>query len=171
MACIQLSLFGKTLWERFFQATGWILEPCWNLSSIPEFQCLLLEDGQTPEWCEGERLTSFGGSWTHNIGESSRPRNEENESLSWQILEADAPERYYLSPAVCSRLLRLSELAGCPPPQAIEYLLQKQGGRYQSSAPFKNEAYEARQRQRIQLDSSPVLDGQLTLFQLYWPQM
>lgn len=26
-AGIQLSLFGKTLWERFLQMTGWILQP------------------------------------------------------------------------------------------------------------------------------------------------
>ena len=51
-------------WERFHQITGWILEPSYPLSQTPMFQCLLLEDGQEPEWCEGERLTSAGGSWT-----------------------------------------------------------------------------------------------------------
>ena len=37
-----------------------ILEPCRNPSQIPRFQCLLLEDGQEPEWCEREGLTSAG---------------------------------------------------------------------------------------------------------------
>ena len=55
MGYIQLSLFGKTSWERFLQMTGWILEPCCNHFPIPKFQCLLLEDGLTPVWCEGEK--------------------------------------------------------------------------------------------------------------------
>ena len=61
MVYFQQSLFGKMSWERFHQMTGWILEPSYPLSQTPMFQCLLLEDGQEPEWCEGERLTSAGG--------------------------------------------------------------------------------------------------------------
>ena len=53
MVYFQQSLFGKTSWERFHQMTGWILEPSYPLSQTPMFQCLLLEDGQEPEWCEG----------------------------------------------------------------------------------------------------------------------
>ena len=67
---IQLSLFGKTSWERFLQMTGWILEPSYPPSRTPKFQCLLLEDGETPEWCEGERLMCAGGSWTPSIGQA-----------------------------------------------------------------------------------------------------
>ena len=70
MVYFQQSLFGKTSWERFHQMTGWILEPSYPLSQTPMFQCLLLEDGQEPEWCEGERLTSAGGSWTPSIGQA-----------------------------------------------------------------------------------------------------
>ncbi len=58
---IQLSLFGKTSWERFLQMTGWTLEPSYPPSRTPKFQCLLREDGETPEWCEGERLMCAGG--------------------------------------------------------------------------------------------------------------
>ena len=54
---------------------------------------------------------------------------------SWQILQTSVPEKYYLSPAVCSRILRLAAKAGCPPPAEIEYLLLKQGGRYPSCVP------------------------------------
>ena len=68
MVYFQQSLFGKMSWERFHQMTGWILEPSYPLSQTPMFQCLLLEDGQEPEWCEGERLTSLGGSWTPVLG-------------------------------------------------------------------------------------------------------
>ena len=70
MIYIQLSLFGKTSWERFLQMTGWTLEPSYPLSQTPKFQCLLREDGQTPEWCEGERLMCAGGSWTPSIGQA-----------------------------------------------------------------------------------------------------
>jgi len=170
MAYIQLSLFGKTSWERFLQMTGWILEPSLNVSQIPKFQCLLLEDGQTPEWCEGERLTLFGGLWTPDIGESPRHPNGEEEFFSWRILEENAPEKYYLSPAVCSRLLRLAEIAEIPPPMEIEYLLQKQGGTYQSSTPFKTVAYGARREKKTRQDLSTASDMQTTLSQLYWPQ-
>ena len=72
MDCFQLSLFGKTSWERFLQMTGWILEPSYPRSQPPMFQCLLLEDGQEPAWCEGERPISHGGSWTPSIGQSLR---------------------------------------------------------------------------------------------------
>jgi len=170
MAYIQLSLFGKTSWERFLQMTGWILEPSLNVSQIPKFQCLLLEDGQTPEWCEGERLTLLGGLWTPDFGESPRHRNGEEEFFSWRILEEHAPEKYYLSPAVCSRLLRLAEITGCPPPPKIEYLLQKQGGQYQSSSPFKTGVYGARQEKKSKHDLSTASDTQMTLFQHYCPQ-
>ena len=67
---IQLSLFGKTSWERFLQMTGWTLEPSYPPSRTPKFQCLLREDGETPEWCEGERLMCAGGSWTPSIGQA-----------------------------------------------------------------------------------------------------
>ena len=65
----QLSVFGKTSWERLHQMTGWILEPCSERSRAPRFQCLLLEAGQVPEWCEGDALTSPGGLWMPAIGQ------------------------------------------------------------------------------------------------------
>jgi len=167
MANIQLSLYGKTSWERFFQATGWILEPCLNLSQIPQFQCLLVEDGHTPEWCEGASLTSLGGSWTPDIGEIPRHRNGGAESSSWRILEESAPGKYCLSPVVCTKLLRLAQIAGVPPPPEIEYLLKKQGGYYPLSIPFKTEACGARQRQKTRHGLSTVSDGQTSLFPPY----
>ena len=169
MAYIQLSLFGKTSWERFLQMTGWILEPCLNLSQTPKFQCLLLEDGQTPVWCEGERLTSAGGLWTPSIGENPQSPSGGVVSSSWRILEDNVPEKYYLSPAACSRILRLSEIVGCPPPEGIEYLLKKQGGRYPSSIPFRTDVCGNRQDNTTKLDLLTASDNQLTLFQLCLP--
>ena len=68
MVYFQQSLFGKTSWERFHQMTGWILEPSYLLSQTPMFQCLLLEDGQEPEWCEGERLHPRKEHETRDLG-------------------------------------------------------------------------------------------------------
>ena len=160
---IQLSLFGKMSWERFLLATGWILEPCYPRSQVPRFQCLLLEDGQTPEWCEGDVLTSPGGSWTPNIGQSPDwPVG--SACSSWRILEGGVLPRYCLSPGQCTHFLHLAERAGCPPPKEIEALLLKQGGAYQSSTPFSYSGCDVLPRIDTPSNSKGVLDGQLTLF-------
>lgn len=163
----QLSLFGKTSWERFHQETGWILEPCYPRSRTPKFQCLLREDGQAPEWCEGTFLTSHGGSWTPSIGEAPNHWPGGKECSSWRILEADVPQRYYLSPGQCSRFLKLAERAGCPPPAEIEALFLKQGGEYQSSDPFSFSVCGAQPSPDAMCNSEIASDFQLTLFPLY----
>ena len=164
---IQLSLFGKTSWERFLQMTGWILEPSYPPSRTPKFQCLLLEDGETPEWCEGERLMCAGGSWTPSIGQAPEGWREGSEFSSWRILEANVPPTYYLSPVQCSHFLRLAERAGGPPPKEIEHLLLKQGGKYQSSTPFSASVCGERQKGRKKPPSETASDYQLTLFPLF----
>src|SRR5690606_19451944 len=153
MEHIQLSLFGRTSWELFHQITGWILKPCWNRSQKPIFQCLLLENGQTLEWSEGRMLMCVGDSWMPDIGESPRSLKEEDVSSSWQILEEQVPEKYYLKPAICNRFLRLAKRAGCPPPLQVDYLLKKQGGKYPSSDPFKKDACEVPQKTKTKQDS------------------
>ena len=163
---IQLSLFGKTSWERFLQMTGWILEPCYPLSQTPKFQCLLLEDGQTPEWCEGDALTSAGGSWTPSIGQSPGWPGG-SASFSWRILEGGVLPRYCLSPVQCSHFLRLAERAGTPPPKEIEALFLKQGGGYLLSDPFKDSVYGGRPNAESSRRSKTVSDCQLTLFPLF----
>lgn len=163
---IQLSLFGRTSWEVFLQMTGWILEPCSPRSSAPRFQCLLLEDGQTPEWCEGDALTSVGGSWMPSIGQSPGWPGG-SASFSWRILEGGVLPRYCLSPGQCSHFLRLAERAGCPPPKEIEALFLKQGGAYPSSTPFSSSGCGARPRTGSRPTSGTALDGQLTLFPLF----
>ena len=162
----QLSLFGKTSWERFLQMTGWTLEPCYPRSTPPMFQCLLLEDGQEPEWCEGERLTSHGGSWTPNIGQAP-DWHDGSVSSSWRILEADAPTKYYLSPAQCTHFLKLAEIAGCPPPKEIEALFLKQGGAYPSPDPFNASVCGRRPKTGRRKRSETASDYQLTLFPLF----
>ena len=132
---IQLSLSGRTSRELLCQMTGWILQPCSTHSQVPRFQCLIVVSGRTPEWCEGDGLIPLGGSWTPSIGENPLFRSVGRGCSSWRILQENVPQKYYLSPAVCSRILRLAAKAGCPPPAEIEYLLLKQGGRYPSCVP------------------------------------
>src|SRR5690625_205354 len=167
MEHIQLSLFGKTSWELFHQMTGWILRPCLNRSQIPKFQCLLLKSGQTPEWSEGMMLISLGDCWMPNIGEGPHLLKEEDVSFSWQILEKHVPQKYYLKPAICNRFLRLSERTGCPPPLPVEYLLKKQGGKYPSSVPFKNDVCEVQPKKKMKKDFTAVSEEQEILSQLY----
>ena len=128
--------------------TGWTLEPSYPPSRTPKFQCLLREDGETPEWCEGERLMCAGDSWTPSIGQAPEGWHEGSGFSSWRILEADVPQTYYLSPVQCSHFLRLAERAGGPPPKEIEQLLLKQGGRYQSSTPFSASVCGERQKRQ-----------------------
>ena len=120
MVYFQQSLFGKMSWERFHQITGWILEPSYPLSQTPMFQCLLLEDGQEPEWCEGERLTSAGGSWTPSIGQAPG-WHDGSASFLWQTLEDGVPTKYFLSPAQCSHFLHLAEIAYQSPRRRLKF--------------------------------------------------
>ena len=163
---IQLSLYGRTSWEVFLQMTGWILEPYSPPSPAPRFQCLLLEDGREPEWCEGDALTSAGGSWTPSIGQSPGWPGG-SASSSWRILEGGVLPKYCLSPGQCSHFLRLAEKAGCPPPAEIEALFLNQGGVYPSSDPFSCSVCEGPQKNKNTSNSGTVSDFQLTLFPLF----
>lgn len=136
-ANFQLSLFGKTSWELCYQGTGWILEPSCNLSQTPKFQCLLLDAGPAPEWCEADSVTCAGGCWTPSIGQTPGWPGVQRVFVVADLRGRRA-ERSCLSPAACSRYLRLAETLGCPPPERIEYLLLKHGGPLPSlSTPFK----------------------------------
>ncbi len=162
MESIQLSLFGKTSWELFRQITDWILRPSWKPSFKPKFQFLSLVNGQTPAWCEGEMLMCVGDSSIVNTGECP---NDVEESFSSQILETSVPEKYYLNPKECTRILTLATKSGCRPPKTIEALLLKQGGTY-SSIPSKSAECALMVKKKMPKDTSPVSDNQLTLFPL-----
>ena len=107
------------------------------LKSFAGAEVSMPDSGQwaTPEWCEGDGVIWHGVSWTPSIGRSPNS-HAEKESLLWQILQASVPQRYYLSPVQCSRILGFAARVGCPPPKIIESLLLKQGGKYPSSCPF-----------------------------------
>ena len=163
----QLSLFGKTLPERWYQMTGWIILPFSGPSGLtPKFQCLPLDDGDMPEWYEGEGLIWPGGPWTPNTGPAPAWHGG-SASSSWRILEGGVLEKYCLSPVQCSHFLRLAQRAGCPPPREIEALFLNQGGVYPSSDPFSCSVCEGPQKNKNTSNSGTVSDFQLTLFPLF----
>lgn len=85
MEYTQSSLFGRTSWGRSQAMLGVTLRPCSKKSDRPIFQCLLLEDGQEPEWLEAKNAESHGECLTLNFGAS--PNTARGSSLS-QVLES-----------------------------------------------------------------------------------
>ena len=71
---------------------------CCRRSQRAKFQCLDLESGQTPEWYEAEALISLGACTTPNTSEQ---HSGAGVSFLSQILEANAAEKYSLSPKAC----------------------------------------------------------------------
>mgnify|MGYP000903624547 CR=1 FL=1 len=166
MVSIQLSLFGKMSAELLYQEIGWILEPSSNLSVAPKFQCLNL-NGQMREWCEGENLSFVGEYWMPNISESLSSSKEEREYLLYSILEDFVPTKYYISPKTCSNILKRSEMSKIRIPSPIEEILIRQGGRYQTSDPFKTDKCGKGQKEKMKPSLGAVSENQMNLFQLY----
>ena len=154
----QLSMFGQDLWygktspaplvqERQRAKTS---ESFWRRSSalnaIP-FQSLDLTPGA------GNLLGEFywelispwrGGASTLNTGVS--PRDAKGSSLS-QILQADPPLKYYLSPKACLGILRRAFERGKELPKKLERTLKIQAGLMRPDGqPTGLEAYHINQR-------------------------
>ena len=106
MECTQLSLFGKMYQERSAptaertSASFWKNLPAWNSQTL-----LFLDLRGGGRWSKA----SLGDSSTLNIGES--PREESVSLLSW-ILQADVPEKYYLSAKACRGILTRASRRG-----------------------------------------------------------
>ena len=109
MDYIQDSLFGRMSQEHLAATTDEILGRSLVNSSGAKFQCLLLDDGLMPVWLEGTGVVLRGECSTRNIGES--PNVAVESSLS-QILEANVPQKYYLSAKACAGILRRAEARG-----------------------------------------------------------
>ena len=131
MDYIQLSLFGKTSQEPLVQTKEKISGSSSKRSSRSSSRkpmCLEYRkvDGHTPiaGWVQnGALLTELS---TLNTGES--PSDAVESTLS-SILEADVPERYYLSARACEGILRRAERRGKELPQtlreALEYVISQ----------------------------------------------
>ena len=122
MEGIQLTLFGKTSQEHSLRIMGEILKKCSKKSQKPIFQCLNLDDGQTPEWFEAAKSAPRGGCLTLNFGECP---SEESVSILSEVLETTAPEKYYLSATACAGILRRAGKREKRLPEILEYALRR----------------------------------------------
>ena len=126
MDCIQLSLFGRTCQELLVQTAEKISEPCWKNLPASNSQTLLFldlrggADGAKPEQSPETDGLWLGASSTLNIGESP---NVENVSLLSSTLEANAPEKYYLSARACQGILTRASRRGKRLPELLEAAL------------------------------------------------
>ena len=115
MECTQLSLFGKMYQERSAPTAERTSVSCWkNLPAWNSQTLLFLDlrggaDGAKPEQSSEPDGALLGDSSTLNIGES--PREESVSLLSW-ILQADVPEKYYLSAKACRGILTRASRRG-----------------------------------------------------------
>ena len=101
---------------------GVIIKPLSRRSQQPMFQCLQAGSGQTPAWCEGEALISLGLSKTPpNITEC---HSEESVCTLSQILQADVPPKYSLSPKACRGILRRAHARGKALPPMLQTALE-----------------------------------------------
>lgn len=123
------TLSGK-MWQGLFQAIkDRISAGCLKKSQRPIFQCLIVEDGQLPEWLEAGAV-QLGGRWTLNIGEYP---NEERECTLFTVLEMTVPDKYYLSAKACYGILRRAKQRNRTLPGPLEEALKQQIERQQST--------------------------------------
>ena len=127
MDCIQLSLFGKTCPERSVPTEEKISEPCWKNLPAWNNQTLQFLDlrvggagGAKPEQSPETDGLWLGDSLMLNIGESPR---EESVSLLSQILEVNAPEKYFLSVKACRGILTRASRRGKALPELLKTAL------------------------------------------------
>ena len=125
MANTRSSQSGKTCQVRRVQRLGVTFKPCLRRSQRAKFQCLDLESGRTPGWCEAEELISLGASTTVNISEQ---HSGAGVCFLSQILEENAPEKYSLSPKACAGILRRAERRGKDLPPLLKAALMQQAG-------------------------------------------
>lgn len=126
MECTQLSLFGKTYREHSAPTAERTSAPCWkNLPAWNSQTLLFLDlrgeaDGAKPEQSPEPDGALLGDSSTLNIGESP---SVESESLLSQILEVNAPLKYYLSERACQGILTRASRRGKALPDLLKTAL------------------------------------------------
>ena len=126
MESIQLSQFGKTCPEPSLQTREKTSDASLKnlLKSAGDTQYLDLTgaNGDQPERSWVTATASRGGSSTRNTGEC--PSAAKGSTL-WQILQADAPEKYYLSARACEGILRRAERRGKALPPMLREALEE----------------------------------------------
>ena len=154
----QVSIFGPDLWygkmcrehspaesgRARTSASSWKRSS--ELSAVP-FMSLDLTPGHGNLLGESywELISPYaGGAWTLNTGVS--PKDAKESSLS-QILQADPPLKYYLSPKACLGILRRAFERGKELPKKLERALKIQAGLMRPDGqPTGLEAYHINQR-------------------------
>lgn len=126
MEYIQLSLFGKTCPEPSLPIKAKTSDASLKSSSESARKYLFLDlrvdAGHSQERSWVTATASRGGSSTRNTGESP---SEENASTLSQILQANAPEKYYLSARACEGILRRAERRGKELPPMLREALEE----------------------------------------------
>ena len=141
MEVIQLSLFGKMCQERSAPTEEKISEPfwknlpAWNNQTLQFLDLRGVADGAKPEQSLETDGLWLGDSLTLNIGEKPSmtavqevcsawgPHSAAKESLLSQILEVNAPEKYYLSARACQGILTRASRRGKKLPELLEAAL------------------------------------------------
>lgn len=123
---IQLSLFGKTCQEHSPQ-TRETTSDASSKSSLKfagtaQYLDLTKASGNQPERSWVTVTASRGGSSTRNTGECPSVARE---STLWQILQADEPEKYYLSARACKGILQRAERRGKALPPMLREALEE----------------------------------------------
>lgn len=124
MEYTQNSLFGKTSWERLQAMLGVTFSLCSRKSDRPIFQCLLLDDGQEPEWLEVKSAESHGERSMPNFG--AFPSIVRESSLSQVLESGEGTYRYSLTQKACAGILRRAKERGKCLPEMLEAVLRKQ---------------------------------------------
>lgn len=126
MEYIQLSLFGKTCQEPSLPIKAKTSDASLKSSSESARKYLFLDlrvdAGHSQERSWVTATVSRGDSSTRNIGECP---SAVSESTLWQILQEDAPEKYYLSARACEGILRRAERRGKELPQILREALEE----------------------------------------------
>ena len=141
MEVIQLSLFGKMFPERSVQTAEKTSAPCWK--NLPAWNNQTLQfldlrggaDGAKPEQLPEMDGPWLGDSLTLNTGEKPSMtavqevcsawghHSAAKESLLSQILEVNAPEKYFLSARACRGILTRASRRGKKLPDLLETAL------------------------------------------------
>lgn len=124
---IQLTLFGKTCPEPSPQtkertSDAYLKNLLKFAGGGTQYLDLTKGNGGLPERFWGMISPSRGGSLTRNTGECP---SVEKESTLWQILQADAPGKYYLSARACEGILRRAERRGKALPPMLREALEE----------------------------------------------
>lgn len=142
MEVVQLSLFGKMFPERSVQTAEKTSAPCWKNLPAWNNQTLQFLDlrGGGADGAKPEQLPEMDGPWlgdslTLNTGEKPSmtavqevcsawgPHSAAKESLLSQILEVNAPEKYFLSARACRGILTRASRRGKKLPDLLETAL------------------------------------------------